>query len=76
MQNSCVGQDSIVEGGVKVIDSLILTSCLVLKGACIEGSIVGDRCLIGEGVTLKDCVLGDNVNVKGPASLVGRTLEG
>ena len=76
VQNSCVGQDSIVEGGVRVVDSLILTSCLVLKGACIEGSIVGDRCLIGEGVTLKDCVLGDNVNVKGPAILEGRTLEG
>ena len=72
---SGVGQGSVIEGEVKLIDSLVLTNCRVRKGAHLEGSIVGDNCLIGEGVLLKDCVLGDNVNIKGPAKLEGKTLE-
>jgi mannose-1-phosphate guanylyltransferase len=72
---SGVGRGSVVEGGARLVDSLVLTDCKVRRGACLQGSIVGDNCLVGEGVVLKDCILGDNVSVKGPAKLEGKTLE-
>jgi mannose-1-phosphate guanylyltransferase len=72
---SGIGRGSVVEGGARLVDTLIMTNCKVRKGAHLQGSIVGDNCLLGEGVILKDCVLGDNVSIKDLAKLEGKTLE-
>jgi len=73
--SSAIGRGSNVEAGVKVTDSLMLDSCLVMRRSSISGSIIGQGCKVGAGVSLSDCILGDGVSIEGPADLVGKTLE-
>jgi mannose-1-phosphate guanylyltransferase len=75
VSRSAIGQESVVEGEAQVLDSLMLTSCLVRKGAVVQGSILGDNCLVGEGVVLKGCVIGDGVALMQPGMIEGKTLE-
>jgi NDP-sugar pyrophosphorylase family protein len=73
--SSAVGGRSRIEADVKVSDSLLLDSCLVMKGSRINGSIIGNGCSIGPGVSLSNCVLGDGVAVEGAIRLEGKTLD-
>lgn len=75
VSRSAIGQEGVVEGEAQVLDSLMLTSCLVRKGAVVQGSILGDNCLVGEGVVLKGCVIGDGVALRQPGMIEGKTLE-
>jgi mannose-1-phosphate guanylyltransferase len=72
---SAIGGRSRIEADVKVSDSLLLDSCLVMKGSRIDGSIIGNGCNIGPGASLSNCVLGDGVNVEGALRLEGKTLD-
>ena len=73
--SSAIGSRSRIEADVKVTDSLLLDSCLVMKGSRITGSIIGHGCNIGPGVSLSNCVLGDGVAVEGAIRLEGQTLD-
>jgi mannose-1-phosphate guanylyltransferase len=72
---SAIGQGTVIEPVTRILDSLILDSCLIQRGACLEGTIVGDGCRVGAGVVLKGCILGDQVVIEGPANLEGQTIE-
>jgi mannose-1-phosphate guanylyltransferase len=73
--SSAIGGGTKIDAGVNVTDSLMLESCLVMKGSRMIGSIVGQGCRIGPGVSLSNCVLGDGVTIEGPIELEGRTLD-
>jgi mannose-1-phosphate guanylyltransferase len=72
---SAIGQDTVIEPASRIVDSLLLSNCQIMRGACLEGSIIGDNCRIGAGVVLRRCILGDNVVIEAPANIEGRIFE-